>query len=91
MKYNLKQFSQLLNGEFKCEVFQYTDSRPYHTSYSNNVNTFIKDFAGWVDFPTIDTFFRMFVDNKQDSFDMLYVSDNGELLTTFTFTNLTEE
>lgn len=85
-EYNLYQFRELLHGDFKCEVFQYNDKEPYAISYSKSVNTFIEDFSCWVDFPTIETFFRVFIDNDQNSFEKLWLDSKGDILTRIVFT-----
>lgn len=85
VKYNLEQFNQMNNGEFKCEVFQYKTDTVW-TLYFNSISNLTDSFSVWEDFPTLETFFRVFIDNKQKTFEKLWLDDKGDILTRMVFT-----
>ena len=74
------------NKFFTVEVYQYNERTPYSVYCTRGITPIIEDYACWGDFPTIETFFRVFIANKQKTFEKLYLDDEGGILTRFVFT-----
>ena len=77
--------NSLLGFEYKLEVYRYSETTPYKTHFTQNLNTYFREYF-WVDFPTIETFFRVFIVNKQQVFEKLYLDGSGNIITHFVFT-----
>ena len=88
--YCLNKYNDLNNEDFHeivtLEVYQYNEITPYSTHITDNLKTCVEDFSAWIDFPEIETFYRMFISNNQSRFEKLYLDDKGNITIRFVFT-----
>lgn len=99
-KYTLDAFHYINNTPIKVEVFLGSSTVPYIVlNYKSLTETrripygFVTkeessiqgDLSCW-ELPTLDTFFRVFWENKQKVFEKLYLGNEGGILTVIKFT-----
>ncbi|MCP4985582.1 MAG: hypothetical protein GY928_05765 [Colwellia sp.] len=83
MKYNLDQFNFMNNTTFEVVIIHPTNvlQRQYLEGVSS-VGNHLSEWARWPDLEK--TLFRVFLDNKQKEYKMLYLDDKGDIMTEIT-------
>ncbi len=83
MKYNLDQFNFMNNTTFEVVIIH--PNNVLQRQYLEGVSSVGNHLAAWVKWPDLEkTLFRVFIDNKQSEYKMLYLDDKGDIMTEIT-------
>ena len=78
-----------LGGDrYPCTIKHYKHFREWRLTDGGwgRVEALQDDFSGWLGFPTGERLSEVFVNNKQKSFERLYLDSKGNIITRFVFT-----
>lgn len=77
-KYNIRQHGFAAKQWFIIEYTNSTDCNPYMKSYVSGFSEVLQDIP-FNNSLTIDEMFRIFIDNKATSHNIIYLDDNGDM------------
>lgn len=80
--YDMDQHRYACKQNFRIEWTYGNRPKPHTISHVRGFSKVLKDIAGWKHSLTIDALFRIFIDNKAKKHSVMFVGDNGELMST---------
>lgn len=80
--YDMDQHHYACKQNFRIEWIYGNQPKPHTISHVQGFSQVLKDITGWEHSLTIDELFRIFIDNKAKKHSIMFVGDNGELMST---------